>query len=151
MEWLTDNQWLLWLILAFVLAVVETSTVDFVFGMLAVGALAGAAAAFLGLGVTAQVVIAVAVAVLMLAVVRPMAKRRFLVSEASYGIGAASLVGRDAQVLQTVTRVDGRVKLAGETWSARTTDPDAVCRPGDDVHVVAIEGATVIVTRKADT
>ena len=39
-----------------------------------------------------------------------------------------------------------RTALAGETWSARTSQDGAVCQPGQEVQVVSIEGATVIVT-----
>jgi membrane protein implicated in regulation of membrane protease activity len=53
-------------------------------------------------------------------------------------------------VLQTVTDHDGRVKLGGETWSARTAPDAAVCLPGQEVRVVAIEGATAIVSNIAD-
>jgi membrane protein implicated in regulation of membrane protease activity len=93
-----------------------------------------------------QVVVAVVVSVLLLLVVRPIIKRRFMDAGSSHGIGARSLVGRTAKVIQTVTSNDGRVKLAGETWSARTSEDGAVCQPGQEVRVVSIEGATVIVS-----
>ena len=146
MDWFGDNPWLAWLGIALVLAAVEVATVDFVFLMLAGGALAAAIASALGVGFAGQVVIAVVVAGLLLLLVRPLIKRRFLVAEESNRIGAASLVGRVAWVLQTVTETDGRVKLAGETWSARTPDGAAVCQPGQEVRVISIEGATAIVT-----
>ena len=41
MDWLNDNAWLGWLGLAIALAAIEVATVDFVFVMLAGGALAG--------------------------------------------------------------------------------------------------------------
>jgi membrane protein implicated in regulation of membrane protease activity len=146
MDWLTGNVWLAWVALALVLAAVEAATVDFVFLMLAGGALAGAVAAALGAGFAAQVVVAVVVAVLLLVVLRPVIRRRFMVAEASHTIGAAALIGRVGHVLQTVTQTDGRVKLAGETWSARVPDGAAICQPGQEVRVLSIEGATVIVT-----
>ena len=54
-------------------------------------------------------------------------------------------MGREARVLQTVTDTDGRIKLAGETWSARVAEGAQNLRPGDDVRVIAIHGATAIV------
>ena len=62
MEWLTDSPWLAWIAIALILAAIEAATVDFVFVMLAGGALAGALTAGLGGGLAAQVIIAVAVA-----------------------------------------------------------------------------------------
>jgi membrane protein implicated in regulation of membrane protease activity len=37
------------------------------------------------------------------------------------------------------------VKLAGETWSARSFDEDQVFEPGTRVEVLKIEGATALV------
>jgi membrane protein implicated in regulation of membrane protease activity len=120
--------------------------VDFVFLMLAGGAAAGSAASAIGVPFPGQVVIAVVVAGLLLFLVRPVITRKFMVAEASHGIGATGLVGRSGRVLQTVTATDGRVKVGGETWSARTPQGAEPCQPGQEVRVVSIEGATVIVT-----
>ena len=119
MDWLNDNVWLFWLGVALVLAAIEAATVDFVFIMFAGGALAAAVAAALGASFPVQVVVAVGVAVLLLFVVRPIIKRQFLDGELDHQIGTSALVGREARVLQAVTDSDGRIKLGGETWSAR--------------------------------
>ena len=150
MSLFSDNVWLTWLGLALVLAAVEAASVDFVFSMLAGGALAGAVAAGLGASPTAQVIIACVVAAALLAMVRPIAKRYFSVPEGHGGIGVSAQVGRLAMVLETVTEHDGRVKLGGETWSARTHPGAAPCLPGQEVQVVSIEGATAIVSNVAD-
>ncbi len=145
MDWLTQSPWLAWLGIALILAAVEAATVDFVFVMLAVGALAAAVAAALGAGLVIQVVVAVAVAALLLVVVRPIVRRHFIDGEIDHGIGAASLVGREARTLETVTETAGRVKLGGETWSARTPVGAPNCPPGSDVRVVELAGATAVV------
>ncbi|KAB7744509.1 NfeD family protein [Nostocoides sp. F2B08] len=142
MEWLADNWWVVWLGLALVLMAVEAATVDFVFVMLAGGALAGAAAAGLGASLPIQVVTAVVTAFALLFVVRPVVKRRFMDSETDHGIGSSALIGRDAWVLETITETDGRVKLAGEVWSARGPS-GAALQPGTQVRVIEIQGATV--------
>lgn len=145
MNWLVESPWLAWLGIALILAAVEAATVDFVFVMLAGGALAGALVAALGGGIAAQVIIAVAVAGLLLAIVRPLVRRHFVEGEIDHGIGASSLVGREARALSAVTETEGRVKLGGETWSARTPSGGAECPPGSDVQVIALQGATAIV------
>jgi membrane protein implicated in regulation of membrane protease activity len=150
MTFLSENGWLAWLGLALVLAAVEAASVDFVFSMLAGGALAGAVAAALGATLTVQVIVACVVAGAFLAMVRPIAKRYFSVPEGHGGIGTHAQVGRAALVLETVTEYDGRVKLGGETWSARTAPDAAPCLPGHEVRVVSIEGATAIVSNVAD-
>ncbi len=146
MDWLTENFWLAWLGIALVLAAVEAATVDFVFIMFAGGALAGAVAAGLGASFPVQVVVAVATGILLLFTVRPIVKRQFMDGEMDHQIGASSLVGRSARVLQAVTDSDGRIKLAGETWSARlAAGATSTVGPGEEVRVIAIHGATAIV------
>ena len=150
MSLFSDNSWLVWVGLALALGAIEVISVSFVFFMLAGGALAGALVAAVGGPLAAQVVVAVAVASALLLTVRPIVKRHFLVPEGTGDIGAVAQVGRSALVLQTVTEHDGRVKLGGETWSARTAPGSALCLPGQEVRVVSIEGATAIVSSVAD-
>jgi membrane protein implicated in regulation of membrane protease activity len=54
-------------------------------------------------------------------------------------------VGADAEVLADVDGNDGRVKLRGEVWSARSFDGMSVYPVGDSVQVLSIEGATALV------
>ena len=145
-EWFrsaAEQPWLLWIAAALVLGIIELTSLDLIFLMLAGGALAGAAAAGLGAGAAGQVVVALAAALLLAATVRPVLLRRLHVPPAS-STGTAALVGRAAVALSEVTDRGGLVKLAGETWSARTA-PGAVLGPGDDAVVTAIEGATAVV------
>ena len=145
MSWFADHGWLAWVGIALALGAIELASVDFVFLMLAGGALAGAVAAVLGVPVVGQVLVSLAVAALALLLVRPVIKRQFTVQDAQ-GIGTAAQIGRSALVLSTVTENDGRIKLGGETWTARTAPDAAACLPGQEVRVVSIEGATAIVT-----
>ena len=144
-----DHGWLSWVGLALALGAIEVVSVAFVFVMLAGGALAGAAAAAVGFPLVIQVIAAVGVAGALLLGVRPIVKSRFMVPDRG-DIGAVAQVGRLALVLQTVTEHDGRVKLGGETWSARTAPDAAACLPGQEVRVVSIQGATAIVSNVAD-
>jgi membrane protein implicated in regulation of membrane protease activity len=160
MSWLTEHPALGWLALALVLAAVEVATVDFVFLMLVGGALLGGLAAALGLPFALQVVVAVAVSLVLLGAVRPAVVRRVRVGPAAL-TGTAALVGREARVVETVTDAGGRIRLAGEVWSARMPPgiADAAVRrpagaggeriaailPGQTVRVIAIEGATAVV------
>ena len=145
MSWFADHGWLAWVGIALALGAIELASVDFVFLMLAGGALAGALAAVLGVPVVGQVLVSLAVAALALLLVRPVIKRQFTVQDAQ-GIGTAAQIGRSALVLSTVTENDGRIKLGGETWTARTAPDAAACLPGQEVRVVSIEGATAIVS-----
>ncbi len=112
--------------------------------MLAVGAGAGALTAGLGGGIVIQVVVFAAVSVALIAVVRPIvARQRAERPELTSGVDA--LKGKHAVVLERVDGGGGRIKLAGEVWSARALDAGQVYEVGQEVDVVEIDGATAIV------
>nr|WP_155073147.1 NfeD family protein [Streptomyces taklimakanensis] len=114
------------------------------FGMFAVGAVAAAVVAGLGGGVAAQVVVFALVSVALVLVVRPVA-RRSQRQRVEHRTGVDALKGRQAVVLERVDGDGGRIKLAGEIWSARALDTDASYEPGQQVDVVEIDGATAVV------
>jgi len=148
-SWITDHPGLAWLALALALAAFEVVSIDFVFLMFVVGALAGGAAAGLGAPFVLQVIIGVVVSLLMLGLVRPVIVKRVHGGPPTL-TGAAALVGTTAQVVEAVTADGGRVKIGGEVWSARSTS-EGVARataimPGEPVRVVSIDGATAVVT-----
>ena len=143
LDWLSDNAWLPWLGLALVLGIVETTTLDLVFLMLAGGAVGGAVAGALGAPFIVQALVAIATSAALLGVVRPVAKRH-LRQPVCARTGVAALVGRRAIVVERVDAHGGRVKLAGEIWSARSYD-HSVIEPGASVDVVEIQGATALV------
>ena len=148
MTWITEHPALAWLALALALAAFEVVSIDFVFLMFVVGALAGGLAAAVGAPFVVQVVIGVAVSLLFLGVVRPVVVRRIHGGEPTL-TGAAALVGKPAQVVETVTAHGGRVKIGGEVWSARSASTGsgaaAALVPGEPVRVVSIDGATAVV------
>ncbi|BDM68204.1 membrane protein [Streptomyces nigrescens] len=139
------DPWVWWLIAAVGLGIPLVVTAMPEFGMLAVGAAAGAVTAGLGGGTVAQFLVFAAVSVALVAVVRPLANRsRGQGPQHLSGIDA--LRGKSATVLERVDGGDGgRIKLAGEIWSARALDGDRVYEPGQQVDVVEIDGATAVV------
>ena len=80
----------------------------------------------------------------LLAVVRPVAQRH-LHTPRAIRTGVAALVGAEAEVLESVSARDGRIKLSGEIWSARSYDGNSEFAPGDSVRVIEISGATALV------
>lgn len=133
-----------WLIAAVGLGIPLVLTAMPEFGMFAVGAVAGALTAALGGGVVLQVVVFAIASVALVAVVRPIAARN-RTQRPSLASGIEALKGRQAVVLERVDRGGGRIKLAGEVWSARSLDDDQAYEPGQQVDVVEIDGATAVV------
>ena len=137
--------WLLWCVVAVLLAIGEIFTPGLFFlGPVAVAAVAAAIAAALGGGWVIEIVVFVGGAAASLAVLRPIA-RRHLHLPIAMRTGAAALVGASAVVVERVDAHGGRVKIGGEIWSARTFDRDQVLEPGTNVQVAEIQGATALV------
>lgn len=136
--------WLIWLVAAGVLAIAEALSLDLVLIMCAAAALLGAGSAALGAPVALQVAVFAVSAVGLLFVVRPAAKRHLEVTS-HVKTGIEALVGREAVVVQAVDAHGGRVKLAGEEWSAQAYDVTQVLEVGRVVRVMEINGATAIV------
>lgn len=138
------DAWVWWLIAAVGLGIPLVLTAMPEFGMFAVGALAGSVTAALGGGIVAQTLVFVAVSVALLLVVRPLVKRSRTQAPA-HRSGVDALTGRQAVVLERVDGQGGRIKLAGEVWSARSLDDGASYEAGARVDVVEIDGATAVV------
>src|ERR671917_457874 len=113
--------WVIWVILAAVLAAGEV------------------AASFI-----VQLIVFIVASVATLALLRPIA-RRHLKTPARIRTGTAALVGSRAVVLDRVDADSGQVKIGGEVWTARPYDEDDVYETGARVEVVKIEGATALV------
>ncbi|MFI9148789.1 NfeD family protein [Streptomyces sp. NPDC053367] len=138
------DAWVWWLVGAAALGIPLVVTAMPEFGMLAVGAVAAAAVAGFGGDVVLQVIAFVVVSVALIAVVRPIATRH-RTQRPQLITGVEALKGRQAVVLERVDASGGRIKLAGEVWSARALDTGRTFDVGDEVDVVDIEGATAIV------
>ena len=112
--------------------------------MLAGGALAAAGADALGGGLPLQVLAFALASGVLIGLVRPPLKAWMLRGHDTV-TGTAALVGAPALVLEPVTERTGLVKLAGETWTARTLPAGLTLEVDSTVHVVRIEGATAVV------
>lgn len=137
--------WVWWIVAAGVLAVADVVTGGtLILIMIAGGAAAGGLASALGASPAISVGAFALVSVALLGVVRPIARRHMRTPRA-VRTGVAALVGTEAVVLEAVDGNDGRIKLAGEVWSARSYDGDSVFVAGQRVHVLEIDGATALV------
>lgn len=135
---------ILWLILGVALAVGEALSGALFLLMLAGGALAAAGfSALTDFSPVVDVGVFAVVSGLLVVGVRPIALRHMRGNHIPMGLEA--LPGRTAEVLETVERGAGLVKLNGETWTARPMDESDSFPTGSTVHVVRIDGATAIV------
>jgi membrane protein implicated in regulation of membrane protease activity len=141
------DAWMLWILLAVILAVGEMMTVSFFLAPFAVGALLGGLADAAGASAVVAFLVFLLSSGLLFGVVRPIA-RRHLRTPAQLRTGTAALIGRTAVVTELIDNVagSGSVKLDGELWTARAYEEDEVIAAGRRVHVVEIKGATALVS-----
>jgi len=142
--WAAEVATLSWLGVAFVAAILEVSIPHFGSAFVSAGAIAAAAAAYLGFGIPPQIATFIVVMVVSL-----VALRSSLVGHLA-GPGVPSrtqpLVGRRGIVTHDIdpTLGTGRVTVSGEDWAARSTDAIA---SGTKVTVVGADGIVLEVTR----
>lgn len=145
MDWLNEYAWAVWLALSIGLGAAELASLDLVLAMLAVGAIAAMITALTGLGVIVQVLIGLATATAMLALVRPPLIHR-LHEGPDLTLGHDKLIGRQAEVTEPITGLrPGRIRIAGEIWSAEPYDETLTIEPGQPVEILQIRGATALV------
>jgi len=145
MDWLSDNAWAAWLAASILLSVAELASMDLILIMLAAGAVVGMAAAIIGLPVAIQVIGASVTALAALSLIRPAMTRR-LHGGPDLALGHGKLVGKQGVCTERITTHEpGRIKRAGEIWTAEPYDETVVIEPGQTVDVLEIRGATAIV------
>lgn len=153
-EWLGEHAWQSWTVLAVGLGALEMLGLDLFLIMLAGGALAGGLGAALGAPFLLQLGMAIVTSVALLGLVRPSVVKR-LHTTPRLRIGHDNLIGQRAVVLREVTGgsggTPGRVKVAGEEWTAVAYDEDDRIDEGAIVDVVMIKGATAYVLRTHDS
>jgi membrane protein implicated in regulation of membrane protease activity len=141
------DDWVLWILLAVVLAAGEIMSPSFFLAPFAVGALLGGLADVVGAGAVGAMIVFLVSSGLLLGFARPIA-RRHLRTPAQLRTGTAALIGLTAIVTERVDNDanSGAVKLDGEVWTARAYDDDDIIEAGRRVHVVEIKGATALVS-----
>jgi membrane protein implicated in regulation of membrane protease activity len=144
-DWLGDHLWAAWLVLAVGLGVAEMVSLNLILVMVAVGAIVGALAALASFPFILQILLAAAGSAGMLALVRPNLIKK-LHTGPDLVSGTKKLVGAQGVVTEELSaHHPGRVKLAGEIWSACPYDESLTIAPGATVEVFAIRGATAYV------
>jgi membrane protein implicated in regulation of membrane protease activity len=139
-------QWWMWLTASGLFVVAEILTVDLLFASLAFATLMAAGASALSLNALTQGLIFALSAGLSIFILRPIALRNLQKRTPGLATNVDALFGADAYTMTEVNENSGEVKLSGEVWSARSRS--GAIEKSMNVKVIAIEGATAIVTRE---
>jgi membrane protein implicated in regulation of membrane protease activity len=142
--WASELSTLVWLLVAFISAIVEVSIPHFGFAFVGAGALTAAALAFFGYGPSVQLGAFVVVMTASLVLLRS----ALLTWIGGRGVPSLTqpLIGRQAVVTQEIdpTLGTGRITVGGEDWAARSSEPVPT---GATVRVVAADGIVLEVAR----
>lgn len=131
-----------WLIAMIAFVAAEAATVSLVALWFVGGALAALIASLLGVGVMAQLVIFTLISAVLLALFRPLLRKRLAVKKTS--TNADRLVGQEAVVTEPIGGgIDaGEVRVSGVLWTALAEHP---IEAGAHVKILRVEGAKVYV------
>jgi membrane protein implicated in regulation of membrane protease activity len=119
-EYLSENLWQLWAIIAVICLILELSSGDFFIICFSIGALGAAIdAGLLNQSLTTQLFTFVVVSLIALLYVRPAAKRWLHKGEDKRVSNADALLGRTGKVTETIKAGgNGYVQIDGDLWKA---------------------------------
>lgn len=136
--------WAVWFIAAALLLAGEIAITAFILGPIGLAAFGAGLCAALDASVEVQFAAFAVLSVLSLLLIRPIAKRHLQPPPLEQRTGATAMIGLDALVLHRVDRDHGQVKIEGDVWSARSTQPDDVFEPGERVVVDSVHRGTIV-------
>lgn len=140
--------WIIWLIFAVVMLIIEIATTGLATLWFAVGAVVAMIMDLCGASVAAQIIVMALVSIvcfiLCMIWVRP--KLESLRKKNVQKTNADRLIGREGVVIVPLNATEGKgqVKVEGQVWSAKS---DADLAEGERVTVKSIEGVKLIVER----
>ena len=136
---------ILWLGLVILFLIVEAATVTMVSLWFAGGALAALLVAALGGGIVLQIIAFALVSTVLLALLRPMARKHFTPKLTKTNVD--SVIGMEGYVTADIDNraAQGTVKLGAMEWTARSATGEKIST-GTLVKVEKIEGVKAFVT-----
>lgn len=136
---------LIWLVLMVVFLMVEGASVSMVSLWFGAGALAALIVSLLGAEVWLQVLVFFTVSIVLLASLRPLARRYFTPKLTRTNVD--SIVGQTGTVTAAIDNVtgQGQIKLASMEWTARSTSGEPIST-GTLIRVDRIEGVRAFVS-----
>ena len=135
----------IWLGITVVAAIVEAAVPALVSVWFVPGGLAALVASLFGAPLWLQVALFLVVSGAALILTRPLVKR--IQSRKTISTNADMVLGKTALVTEEINNLlgAGRVTVLGNSWSARSADPESVIPSGEKVLVETIEGVKLIV------
>lgn len=140
-----DRMMILWIIVLVVSIFIEALTMGLTSIWFAGGALAAVIIELLHGGLLLQVMVFLIVSLVLLFFTRPIAMKYF--NKEREKTNSDKLIGKQAVVTDTIhnLKATGQVTVAGQEWTARSSDEEKCFEKGEIVKIVAIRGVKLIV------
>ena len=138
--------WQIWLIVAGLCFIIEMATVGFFVFWFGIGALISMVVSiFFPENIILQAVIFVISSVILLLLTKPLVNK-FTKKDKKIETNAYSIIGKKGIVVQDInpTFGVGQIKIAGEVWSAKTSDETTI-EKGTEIKVIQIDGVKAVV------
>lgn len=136
---------ILWIIVLIAAIFIEAMTMGLTSIWFAGGALTAIILELLNAGTYLQVIVFLVISLLLLYFTRPVAVKLF--NKERVKTNAEGLIGKQAVVTDTIhnLKTTGKVVVAGQEWSARSSDEETIFETGEIVRIVDIKGVKLIV------
>ena len=138
--------WQMWLIIAGVCFIIEMATIGFFIFWFGVGALISMVVSIFFPGnILLQAIVFIISSVILLFLTKPLVNK-FTKKDKKIETNAYSIIGKKGIVVQDInpTFGVGQIKVAGEVWSAKTTDESTI-KKGTQIEVKQIDGVKAVV------
>lgn len=140
MDYIAQNLWLFWTVIAIVCLILELSSGDFYVTCFAIGAVVSVVASALGLPFWMQVLLWAVCSVLSIWLVRPHLVKSLRRGGDQRKSNADALHGQVGIVTETIVKDGyGRMKLDGDDWKCEAPEALADIAVGEKVRVVGRE------------
>ena len=138
--------WQIWLIVAGVCFIIEMMTVGFLVFWFGIGALITMIVSFFfPENLLLQTSVFIISSTLLIFLTKPFVDK-FTKSDKKVKTNAYSIIGKKGIVTQDInpTQGIGQIKVAGEVWSAKTTD-GSIIKKGSQIEIIQIDGVKAVV------
>ncbi len=145
MEFILENMWQIWAIVAIICLILELTNGDFFIICFSIGAVFSALSITVGVPPMWQLFVFALFSVISLCFIRPWAKKYIFLHKNNRVSNADAIIGRVGRVSESIEAGGyGRVSIDGDEWKAKTADGSPI-NVGKQVKIIARESIIVTV------
>ncbi len=145
MEFIAENLWIAWLLVAVFFLVVELSTTALISIWFVAAAVVVCLLSLFIENILAQIVIFVLLSAIFMVVARRIYKKH-MKSKVNEVDKAQELIGKNATVTEPTNKINGRVVIGDIYWRAVTENDEEIPK-GENVIIKGVRGTTLVISK----